>query len=441
MTRRQETAAQVLRRLSASTPGIGALSVRIADRCNHTCEHCYQVQGLKGELSFDELVHVFRSFREAGGFMLALTGGESTLRPDLPELLKAAHDLGLVVELYTNAYLVTPELAARVAAAGVWRVHVSVYSDVPAEHDAVTRVEGSWKRTTEGIRELRRSGVSVLLKHVSTRHSTATIERMSGLARALGCEFALGDHVAAGEAGNLAPVASRQHAERVAALLEAGGVDDCGSEGMTSADNTAPCGAGSVGLSVRSDGLVTPCHMLSLPIGDAHDAGGLGTVVEESDVASFFRALSWRELHGCRDCDLRALCHRCHASALAEVGDLLAPYRAACEVAVARHARKTGNPTVRDPGPGCASGRDPTVGPFRIEADATLVPIPDVVTPEDEERVRRFPWIRPSQGELAESAIGERAPGGRAAARQKLVQLRLARGAATALSTTPNQRT
>ena len=421
MNRLQETANDVISRFSRGVSGVGILSVRVADRCNHACEHCYQVQGLKGELSFDELVAVFRSFREGGGFVLSLTGGETTLRGDLPELVEAAQKLGLLVEVYTNAYLVTRELAQRLARGGVWLVHISLYSDVAAEHDAVTRVEGSWAQTLDGVRELRRAGVAVMLKHTSTRHSTATAERMVELANQLGCTLNLGDHVAAGEAGVLAPLDARPPAEKVAALQDFERSDACGT---TSA---APCGAGAAGLSVRSDGMVTPCNMLSLDIGDARDGRGLRTVVEQSEVASFFRGLGWQDLHGCRDCDLRALCHRCHASALGEVGDLLAPYRGACEVAAARHARSTGNARLRDPAPGCSAGRDARVGPYTKQADGSLLPVPDVISEVDDERARRFAWIRPGRAALEESALGKRAPGGREAARQKLVQLRVSR--------------
>jgi len=422
------TATDVIIRLSRSINGVGVLSVRVADRCNHSCEHCYQVQGLKGELSFDELLGVFRSFRDAGGFVLSLTGGESTLRSDLPELVEAARDVGLVVELYTNGYLVTPELARRLAAGGVWMTHVSVYSDVAAEHDAVTRVEGSWERTIGGIRELRRVGVQVLLKHVSTRYSTATADRMMHLATDLGCSLNLGDHIAAGEAGTHAPLRARPAAEQVAALQDGDHLDTCSPAGKRGSLAAAPCGAGAAGLSVRSDGVVTPCTMLSIDIGDARDARGLGAVVEESEVAGFFRRLSWQDIHGCRDCDLRALCHRCHASALGEVGDLLAPYPGACEVAAARHARTSGNTRVLPPAAGCPADRDAAVGPYRVQSDGSLLPIPDVITHQDDARARQFPWIRPSQAELDESAIGSRAAGGRAAAGQKLVQLRLTTG-------------
>src|SRR5450432_3901224 len=78
------------------------LHLLVADRCNHTCLHCYQVQGLKGELSREQLENLLREFRATGGFVVSFSGGEATLRDDLIPLLAYAHELGLATILFTN---------------------------------------------------------------------------------------------------------------------------------------------------------------------------------------------------------------------------------------------------------------------------------------------------------------------------------------------------
>jgi MoaA/NifB/PqqE/SkfB family radical SAM enzyme len=122
------------------------LHLLVADRCNHTCLHCYQVQGLKGELSREQIEALLREFRATGGFVVSFSGGEATLRDDLIPLLSYAHELGLATVLYTNGFSMTEELANAIAACHVWRVDVSIYSHRAGEHDAVTRVPGSWDR-------------------------------------------------------------------------------------------------------------------------------------------------------------------------------------------------------------------------------------------------------------------------------------------------------
>ena len=132
-----------------------SLHLKLADRCNHACEHCYQVQGLKGELTRDQVEALLREFRDGGGFIVTFSGGEATLREDLIPLLTFAHELGLATVLYTNGFTMTEGLASALAACHVWRVEISLYSHQAAEHDALTRTPGSWAKTTQGIRWLR----------------------------------------------------------------------------------------------------------------------------------------------------------------------------------------------------------------------------------------------------------------------------------------------
>ena len=371
----------------------------VADRCNHFCQHCYQVHGLKGEMSFEEISKLLRSFSDAGGFVVSISGGEPTLRPDLVDILERARELGLATVLYTNAFLVDDQLALRLAGARVWRVEVSLYSDVAAEHDAVTRVPGSWERTLGGIRRLRSAGLNVRIKYTVTRESTATHDRLVTLAQQLDCALLLADHVLAGEAGELAStrarqepriVAERQRRDEGTALLSAG-----------------PCSIGT-SLAVRSDGILQPCTNVAVEMGRVGVDSDLIAVHRSSEVARFFRSLTWAHLHGCRDCDLRTVCSHCFASAATEAGDLLAPYRAACELAVARHALQRKGAEILPAAPGCGCARDPAVGPYRVESNGMLRPVPDVLAQDDEQLVARFPWIRPTRAALEAAALARR---------------------------------
>jgi MoaA/NifB/PqqE/SkfB family radical SAM enzyme len=121
--------AALLALATASASGPIWLHLLVADRCNHSCLHCYQVQGLKGELSREQIESLLREFRSRGGFVVSFSGGEATLRDDLVPLLAYAHELGLASVLYTNGFSMTEELAAAIAACHVWRVDVSIYSD------------------------------------------------------------------------------------------------------------------------------------------------------------------------------------------------------------------------------------------------------------------------------------------------------------------------
>jgi radical SAM protein with 4Fe4S-binding SPASM domain len=93
---------------------------------------------------------------------LTFTGGEPTLRVDLPELLLYAQNKGIVTGLITNgrklkekAYVETLEKA------GLDFAQVTLESHKPQIHDLMTGAKGSWKETVAGIKNLAQSQIYV----------------------------------------------------------------------------------------------------------------------------------------------------------------------------------------------------------------------------------------------------------------------------------------
>src|SRR2546423_6184638 len=90
---------------------IGDLRISVTDRCNFRCVYCMPEEGmqwLKREsiLSFDEIERVARVAVDLGVDEIRLTGGEPTLRPDLPELVSRLSVLPLrSLSLTTNGFL------------------------------------------------------------------------------------------------------------------------------------------------------------------------------------------------------------------------------------------------------------------------------------------------------------------------------------------------
>ncbi len=89
---------------------------------------------------------------------LVLTGGEPTRRPDLPQLVAAAAQGNTRVVLETNASLIDPALARRLAEAGLHtaRVHLPAWGP---RLDEITTMSGDAAATARGIVALREAGV------------------------------------------------------------------------------------------------------------------------------------------------------------------------------------------------------------------------------------------------------------------------------------------
>jgi cyclic pyranopterin phosphate synthase len=108
------------------------LRISVTDRCNFRCTYCMPEEGmtwLKSDrlLTFEEIGRLSRVAVALGIRELRLTGGEPTLRPGLPDLVRDLANIPNVtsLSLTTNGFLLN-KLAKPLADAGLTRINVSL---------------------------------------------------------------------------------------------------------------------------------------------------------------------------------------------------------------------------------------------------------------------------------------------------------------------------
>ena len=119
------------------------LRLSITDVCNFRCTYClpdgYQGKPDSAFLSLDEIRRVIAAFAATGTSKIRITGGEPSLRGDLPEIIAAAKATPGIrtVALTTNGYRL-PERIDRWAAAGLDALNLSIDSLDPGVFAAIT---------------------------------------------------------------------------------------------------------------------------------------------------------------------------------------------------------------------------------------------------------------------------------------------------------------
>lgn len=129
--------------------------------CNQKCLHCYaagQEQAEVKELSTGEWKHVIDQCRKIGIPQLTFTGGEPTMREDLPELIDYAK--WFVTRLNTNGVKLTKELCKKLYNASLDSVQITLYSADEMEHNTLVGVN-NFKSTVEGIKNAIKAGLNV----------------------------------------------------------------------------------------------------------------------------------------------------------------------------------------------------------------------------------------------------------------------------------------
>ena len=132
------------------------MDLALTYRCQNNCIHCYAGGPHETpELTTDEWKKVIDKLHSIGIFIFTFTGGEPTLREDLPELLRYSQEKGIVTGLVTNGRrLKDGEYVNKLVEAGLDFVQITIESHKPSVHDTVTSVKGSWRETVEGIKNV-----------------------------------------------------------------------------------------------------------------------------------------------------------------------------------------------------------------------------------------------------------------------------------------------
>lgn len=323
------------------------ISWNLTRRCNLACGHCYldavqRKSACADELSGDEALRLVREIAElAPGAMLVLTGGEPLLRRDLPVIVAAAADAGLLPVIGTNGLLLDAAHAARLRLAGAMGVGISLDSATPQFHDRLRGQSGAWAGALAGMAAARAAGLGVLMQTTLFEENLGELPALAQLARDTGAmalnffflvctgrgvtqtdlssaayEAALRDILALQEAtpdlmirARCAPYARRMLGLR--ADEAAGGY----------AEWSSACLAGRSYLRIGPQGEVTPCPYIPASGGSARTT----PLREIWETGRDFVRLR-RELPGgkCGSCDFRISCGGCRARALATTGDLMA---------------------------------------------------------------------------------------------------------------------
>lgn len=143
-------------------------------RCSEMCIHCYNPgatrnnnevshRGDYDELGLNDYKCIINDMYEHGLVKVCLSGGDPFSKDFVWELLDYLYEKGIAVDVFTNGQKIT-ECVQRLADYYPRLVGISMYSGVAEDHDAITRIPGSWKKTMAVVEQLHALAVPMNLK-------------------------------------------------------------------------------------------------------------------------------------------------------------------------------------------------------------------------------------------------------------------------------------
>jgi radical SAM protein with 4Fe4S-binding SPASM domain len=149
----------------------------ITRTCNLRCVHCYSdsnAMQYPGELTWEQMQNVVKDLAAYQIPSLLLSGGEPLIHPRFFDLVDTASEAGLKLTISTNGTLITPEKAARLKAANVAYVGISL-DGIGEIHDQFRRKEGAFDAAVRGFKNCHEVDQKTGLRLTLTRHNVENI--------------------------------------------------------------------------------------------------------------------------------------------------------------------------------------------------------------------------------------------------------------------------
>ncbi len=315
------------------------MMLELTYRCNESCLHCYlpETQGarpvrLGDELSADEWCRVLGELAAAGTFYLILSGGEVLLKEGFDRIVTRARDLHFDIEIFTNATLVTPEVADFWAREGVSHVGVSLYSPDAVWQDRMTRLKGSYEATLRGVRLLAGRGLRVKLKSPLMKMNLRAIEAIKALAGDLGVAYQFDPILVPRNDGWTGPTRLGISDEDLAAAYrdESLSPDGAAAQAIPLPSDQSTCSAGRTSGAIGPYGVVVPCIQWMVPAGNVRRRS-FSDIWKNAKAMSDARRYAGRDVKPCPDCGKPHFVH-CLGTSQLERGDPLIPSSECCRL-------------------------------------------------------------------------------------------------------------
>ncbi len=300
-----------------------SVQLQLLDACNLKCGHCYNAGPPSG--SAPPTADIIRRIDSVADFCseqlevtpaFHLSGGEPTLRQDLPRIIEYITSArGCEVLLFTNGTRWTPDFASRLQSSGLKYVQVSV--EGPESLNDEVRGAGTFRAAMATIEMLVNRGLRVTLSLTITDRNCRALEDFIRNLDPLGLHFHLREVLPIG-AGAQCPELTRTQRRALYAWAIAYrghstvGLEDpihCSADAVY-AKACRGCVAARNHFCVDVDGTVYACRPLRLAVGHVDN-------LKNAWQSPMMARLRRRQFEGrCGRCELREHCGGCRVHAL-----------------------------------------------------------------------------------------------------------------------------
>jgi len=331
------------------------VSYAVTRACNLSCLHCHVSAriSMPDELNLQEAMHAIDEMANLGTQAVIFSGGEPLLRKDfILTLAQYCEDNGIIPAILSNGLLITPQVALQLKEAGIKAIGIPIDSVLPANHDHLRNLPGTFKKAVSAIQTCLDIDLEVIVTTMALKDTFNEMPKRIEFLDSLGVdEVAVYDLIPVGRGKDVMDQAMSQE-QRITLIrwLQAmqedkemvftmsGGIPlypEIASV-MHNAHGTKPkdllikefwihhgigCHAGTLYFSLRPNGDVFPCTFLPIKVGNIREQS-LVDIWRNSKILNTLRQR--QNLKGkCGTCEYRENCGGCRGRAYACTNDYL----------------------------------------------------------------------------------------------------------------------
>lgn len=308
---------------------ITSVMFELTYRCSEMCIHCYNPgatrnekeineRGNRPELNLNDYVKIIDELYKQGIVKVCLSGGDPFSKAIVWEIIEYLYNKGIAIDIFTNGISVCNNVE-RLANYYPRTIGVSLYSNVPAIHDSITRIKGSHEKTLKFIQECSSYGISMYLKCCIMKNNVQTYCTVKDVAYKYGAlpqfDINITDSV---EGDKCASSHLRIDHEMMEIVLRDKDLPYYIGKGKDIHEIKSPidkngkmCNAGITSLCITPEGNIQPCCAFPMKLGNVKDSM-IKKELRDNKLLEWWRT---RKLSDCSDCHQHPYCVFCQMCA------------------------------------------------------------------------------------------------------------------------------
>jgi len=332
---------------------ITTATLELTYSCSERCVHCYNPGAIRNltdvshredrsEMGIEDYRRIIDELYELGLVKLIITGGDPFSKPIIWDILDYVYRKNIAFDIYTNGYSITHDVD-RLASLYPHAVGISIYSGIAEDHDAITRVKGSWKRSIEVAEMLSKLSVPLELKCCIMQPNIHSYYLVKDIADKLGACMQFEVNIVDSNDGDKCARQLRLTQDQLEIVLRDPylgvyvGLDAPNFGKRTKEKDKNGCKAGGHSFCITPEGNLQPCCTFPMILGNVKDET-IVSIISNNIELERWRKCTLNDYTECLKHEYCEYCSICSGQGYIQHRDYLKPPESSCYMAKARYS-------------------------------------------------------------------------------------------------------